>query len=58
MNSPTPQQVRELRHKYHLTQSAAAAVIYSNLRTWQEWESGRNHMHPAMWELFKLKVKS
>lgn len=55
--TPTPQQIRDKRNNAHLTQTAAAALVHSALRTWQDWEAGKAAMHPALWELFTLKVK-
>ena len=26
------------------------------LRGWQQWEAGDRRMHPAFWELFRIKV--
>ena len=44
-----------------LTQSEAATLVYSTLRTWQNWESpicspAHRKMHPAIWELFLIKT--
>mgnify|MGYP001420764910 CR=1 FL=1 len=39
-----------------LSQTAAGAVVYSTLRSWQNWESGASPMHPALWELWQIKV--
>jgi hypothetical protein len=46
---PTPQEVLALRSQHHLSQSAAAALAYSSLRSWQHWEAGTWKMHPAIW---------
>jgi putative transcriptional regulator len=54
--SPTPEQIKEARRKAGLSQTTAAALIYSTLRTWQDWEAGIAKMHPGLWELFRLKV--
>ncbi len=55
--SPKPAEIREKREASGLTQTEAAAVIYSTLRTWQDWERGVASMHPALWELWRLKVR-
>ena len=55
--SPTPEEIREARKVLGLTQTAAAATIYSTLRAWQEWEAGNRRMHPGLWELFRTKTK-
>jgi DNA-binding transcriptional regulator YiaG len=54
---PTPEQVRAARQAAGLSQTAAAALIHSALRSWQDWEAGKRKMHPAFWELFNLKIK-
>jgi len=56
--SPTPERVRAAREAAGLSQSSAAELIHSGLRAWQEWEAGNRRMHPAFWELFKLKSSS
>ena len=39
-----------------LTQQQAADVVYSGLRTWQQWEAGDRRMHPAIFDYFLLKT--
>lgn len=56
MDSPTPEQVKKARIDSGLTQSQAASLIYSELRTWQHWEKGDRAMHPAFFELFYIKA--
>jgi DNA-binding XRE family transcriptional regulator len=53
--SPTPDAIREARNAKDLTQTEAAALVYSTLRAWQQWEDGTRKMHPAMFELFTIK---
>ncbi|WP_076908931.1 helix-turn-helix domain-containing protein [Burkholderia pseudomallei] len=54
--NPKPDEIRSLRESLGLTQSQAAAVVYSTLSAWQRWEQGERAMHPAMWELFRIKT--
>lgn len=54
--SPKPAAIKMARAKAGLTQTDAANVIYSTLRTWQDWEGGISHMHPGLWELWNAKV--
>jgi putative transcriptional regulator len=56
MSNPTPEQIKKSRMDAGLTQTQAASLIYSELRTWQHWEKGDRSMHPAFFELFKLKT--
>jgi len=44
------------RKELNLTQSQAANILYVSKRTWQQWELGQRKMHPAFWELFKIKM--
>lgn len=55
VESPTPDEIRDARKASGLSQTAAAELIYSTLRTWQDWEAGKAHMHPGLWELFRQK---
>jgi hypothetical protein len=54
--NPTPDQIRAARAASHLSQADAATVIYSKLRTWQDWESGVAKMHLGLFELFLFKT--
>lgn len=53
--SPAPAEIRAARERLGLTQTAAAALVHSALRSWQQWEAGDRAMHPALWELFRAK---
>lgn len=55
---PVPESIRAARAAAGHTQTQAARVIYSTLRTWQKWEGGERRMHPALFELYVLKVSS
>ena len=55
---PTPTQIRAARDRAGLTQTQAAELIHSTLRTWQDWEAGIAAMHPGLWELFRLKGRN
>lgn len=52
-----PTEIRAAREALALTQTAAAALVHSLLRTWQQWEAGDRRMHPGLWELFRLKTR-
>lgn len=54
--NPTPDEIWKAREKAGLTQTEAAAVIYCTLRGWQDWESGARRMHPAFFELFRIRT--
>lgn len=53
---PAPEEVLAARESAGLTQSAAARLVYSTLTAWQKWEWGMRSMHPALYELFRLKT--
>lgn len=54
--NPTPEEVRAAREAAGLSQTAAAALIFCTLNGWQQWEYGTRRMHPAFWELFRIKI--
>ncbi len=54
--NPSPDEIRQAREAAGLTQTEAAARIFCALNTWQQWESGARKMHPAFWQLWRLKV--
>ena len=56
MCNPTPAEIRQAREAAGLSQTAAASLIASTLRTWQDWEAGKARMHAGLWELFRLKT--
>lgn len=57
-SNPSPEEIRAAREAAGLSQSGAAALIHSTLRTWQDWEAGKARMHPGLWELFRIKSAS
>lgn len=54
--TPRPEQIKAARKAAGLTQTTAAGLIHSTLRTWQDWEAGKAPMHPGLWELFRIKT--
>lgn len=54
--NPTPEEVRAAREAAGLSQTSAADLLHTTCRTWQQWEAGDRRMHPAFWELFRLKT--
>jgi len=56
--NPTPAEIRQARELAGISQTAAAALISSTLRPWQDWEAGKARMHPGLWELFRIKTSS
>lgn len=56
--NPKPREILEARLAANLTQTQAAEMIHSTLRTWQDWEAGIARMHPGLWELFLTKLET
>lgn len=58
--NPKPAEIRAAREAAGLTQSEAAVLVHVSLRAWQRYEEGSEdgtkRMHPAMWELFLIKL--
>lgn len=57
MKSPSPEEIKAARKAAKLTQTQAADLTHVTTRGWQHWEAGDREMHPAIWELFLIKVK-
>ena len=36
-------------------QDWCAEQVHTTRRVWQQWEAGDRNMHPAFWELFRIK---
>lgn len=58
---PKPEQVLAARLELGLTQTEAAALVRSPMRSWRAWEApegteGQRYMHPGLWELFLIKT--
>lgn len=59
--NPTPAEIRAAREAAGLTQAQAAELVHTHLNSWQQWEAdvgtpAHRRMHPAFWELFRLKA--
>ena len=54
--APKPDEIRKAREHANLSRTAAAALIYKSVRTWEKWENGERAMDPAFWELWRIKV--
>ncbi len=57
-NPPKPGEIRRLRESFGLSQTQAAELVYSTLRSWQNWEGGQAGMHPAIWAWFRHRLES
>jgi DNA-binding transcriptional regulator YiaG len=48
------------RYKLNITEAQdwCAKALHTSRRTWQQWEYGERSMHPAFWELVKIKFNT
>lgn len=58
IESPAPDKIRATRERAGITQTEAAELLHTSLRSFQQWEAGDRRMHPAFWELLTLKLKT
>lgn len=64
MTLPTPQEVKSAREALQArmglgvteAQKHCAALVHVDQRSWQKWELDERRMHPAFWELFRIKA--
>lgn len=62
--SPSPSDVLSMRERLQehkgigITQAQreCAVLLHTSLRSWQQWERGERKMHPAFFELIKIKL--
>jgi DNA-binding transcriptional regulator YiaG len=54
--APSPAEIAAARQAAGFTLFHSAELMHVNIRTWQKWESGESVMHPAFWELYRIKV--
>jgi hypothetical protein len=60
---PTPIEIVSLRQCVQeirgcgitAAQDYCAEQVHTTRRVWQQWESGDRRMHPAFWELARIK---
>jgi len=56
--TPSPEEIRAAREAAGLTQTEAAGLVHASMRAWQQWEAGNRRMHPAIWELWRIKASA
>jgi hypothetical protein len=54
-SSPTAEQVRSARLVAGHTTEQAAHLVHMDARSWRYYENGGRAMHPAVWELYRIK---
>ena len=63
IESPRPEEVKSAREGIQdvkgigitAAQDWCADQVHTKRRVWQQWEAGDRGMHPAFWELFRIK---
>lgn len=53
---PVPKEISDLRNRFGFSEIECAALIHGHPDDWKAYEDGRKSMHPAFWELFRLKT--
>ena len=53
--SPTADQVRAARLAAGHSTAESAALVHMDARSWRYYEQGARAMHPAVWELYRIK---
>lgn len=61
--SPRPEDIKLARENVQVAKSIGitaaqdwcAEQVHTTRRVWQQWEAGDRGMHPAFWELFRIK---
>lgn len=56
MQSPTKDQVIELRKARDLTQAESARIIGRQRRQWQNYENGTSQMPAGLWLLYRIQM--
>ena len=54
--APAPEAIRDWRRAAGLSARQAGALVCTTGRVWQQWEAGDRRMHPAFWELARIKA--
>ena len=62
--NPTPEQVKNVREAVQASaalgitaaQDWCAIALHTSRRSFKQWETGTRAMHPAFWELLKIKT--
>jgi DNA-binding transcriptional regulator YiaG len=54
--TPSAEEITALRASSGLTQAGIARLLHTSAGVFRQWESGNRRMHPAMWELLRIKL--
>ncbi len=53
-NSPSPDQIQDLRYLIGITQEQSADVCAVTIETWKRWEGGKNPMPRVTWGWYRI----
>lgn len=57
-STPKPGEIREFREAHGLTTAAAGELVHVTSSAWERWEAGERPMHPAFFELARIKMRT
>lgn len=55
-STPKPDELREFRRVHGLSTKEAADLVHVTAAAWERWEAGGRPMHPAFFELARMKA--
>ena len=55
--APKPDELREFRRVHGMSTQEAGELVHVTAKAWERWEAGERPMHPAFFELARLKVR-
>lgn len=56
-STPTPREVTAVRVAAGLSTAQSAALLFTSYRAFLQWERGDRKIHPAFFELLKIKIE-
>jgi DNA-binding transcriptional regulator YiaG len=56
-STPKADELREFRRVHGLSTKDAGELVHVTAAAWERWEAGERPMHPAFFELARLKVR-
>jgi DNA-binding transcriptional regulator YiaG len=57
-STPKPDEIREFRTAHKLTLEDAGDLVHVSAVAWERWEKGERPMHPAFFELARMKMRT
>lgn len=54
--TPKPHEIQAAQKASGLDDKACADLLYTSVGKWVDWRSGYVRMHPAFWQLFRIKT--